>query len=197
MKKSGEIWLGRALVVAAAPAALAHALESGQLPAFLKPGKTLRRLAVHLRIQPGCIPEGMCSRVILLGEPPGEPLITLGRIPSAALGRGPVDFVARVVVGPDADLEREAVAIAIRVRELLPFSEGGVELLPLQLPSWDDDDWLEDPSDGSGWPMEAELRVSSRPAVYRLDRARVAGLGTEGDLLLGWRAGDAVAAELA
>jgi hypothetical protein len=32
--------------------------------------------------------------------------------------------------------------------------------------------------------------------VYRLDRAGVAGLGLEGDLLLGWRAGDAVAADI-
>jgi hypothetical protein len=32
--------------------------------------------------------------------------------------------------------------------------------------------------------------------VYRLDRAEVGGLGLEGDLLLGWRAGDAIAHEL-
>ena len=41
------------------------------------------------------------------------------------------------------------------------------------------------------------LRASQRPPVYALDRRRVATLGTEGDLLLGWRAGELIAAELA
>jgi len=46
------------------------------------------------------------------------------------------------------------------------------------------------------WPAEPELRVSARPAVYGLDRASVAGLGSEGEVWLGWRAGDSIAAEL-
>ena len=64
-------------------------------------------------------------------------------------------------------------------------------------PRWDDDAWLEDPPRKLGWPTQIPLRVSSRPPVYRLDRAEVGGLGLEGDLLLGWRAGDAIASELA
>ena len=58
------------------------------------------------------------------------------------------------------------------------------------------DAWLEDPEPGDGWPSEIDLRVSGRPAVYRLDRSQVAGLGVEGDLLLGWRSGDVIASEL-
>ena len=40
------------------------------------------------------------------------------------------------------------------------------------------------------------MRVSGRPLIYSVERSGVAGLGVEGELLLGWRAGDAVAAEL-
>jgi hypothetical protein len=61
-------------------------------------------------------------------------------------------------------------------------------------PRWDDDDWLEDPPESPG--ALAELRISSRPPVFRLDRSRFGGLGLEGDLLVGWRGGDAIAAEL-
>ena len=50
---------------------------------------------------------------------------------------------------------------------------------------------------GQGWPGDTDLRLSSRPPIYHLDRSAVAGLGLEGDLLLGWRAGDAIAEELA
>ena len=63
-------------------------------------------------------------------------------------------------------------------------------------PVWDDDGWLEDPGPGSGWPAEIDIRSLSKPAVYQLDRACVGNLGVEGDLLLGWRGGDAIAAEL-
>ena len=54
---------------------------------------------------------------------------------------------------------------------------------------------LADPA-GAAWPEEPELRLCARPAVYGLDRASVGGLGGEGEVWLGWRAGDAIAAEL-
>ena len=41
------------------------------------------------------------------------------------------------------------------------------------------------------------MRVCARPNVYALDRRAIAGLGFEGDLLLGWRAGELIAAGLA
>jgi len=40
------------------------------------------------------------------------------------------------------------------------------------------------------------VRVSSRPLVYALERSWLGGLGFEGDLLLGWRGGDAIAGDL-
>jgi hypothetical protein len=61
---------------------------------------------------------------------------------------------------------------------------------------WDSDAWLADPQ-GASWPEEPELRLSRSPSVYSLERSCVGGLGGEGELWLGWRAGDAIAAELA
>jgi hypothetical protein len=88
--------------------------------------------------------------------------------------------------------------IAERLRDLMPFCGDRLDVIEVGIPQWDSDDgWLEDPRPGRGWPGETDLRVSSRPPIYHLDRAAVAGLGIEGDLLLGWRAGDAIAQELA
>jgi hypothetical protein len=42
-----------------------------------------------------------------------------------------------------------------------------------------------------------DLRLLSKPPVYRLAREQVGVLGVEGDCLLGWRAGDAILADLA
>jgi hypothetical protein len=79
----------------------------------------------------------------------------------------------------------------------MPFCGDALAQVEVEAPRWDSDDgWLEDPSPGDGWPSELDLRTSTRPPVYHLDRAAVAGLGLEGDLLLGWRGGDAIAQEL-
>jgi hypothetical protein len=42
-----------------------------------------------------------------------------------------------------------------------------------------------------------EIRLASRPRVYQLPRAGLAGLGVEGDVLLGWRGAERIAADLA
>ena len=63
-------------------------------------------------------------------------------------------------------------------------------------PRWDDDSLLPDPASGPGWPAEAQLRLATKQPIHHLDRAAVGGLGFEGDLLLGWRGGDAIAADL-
>jgi hypothetical protein len=83
------------------------------------------------------------------------------------------------------------------VADLMPFAEGRFERVREPQPRWDDDGRLPDPSPGHGWPADAELRLPTKQPVYLLDRAAVAALGFEGDLLLGWRAGDAIAADLA
>ena len=49
---------------------------------------------------------------------------------------------------------------------------------------------------GGGWPTEVEIRVPARAPVFALPREELAGLGPEGDLLLGWQAGDTIAAAL-
>ena len=84
-----------------------------------------------------------------------------------------------------------------RLRDLMPFCRDSLVSIDVEMPRWDGDDgWLEDPLPGMGWPSEIDLRLSTRPSVYHLDRAAIAALGLEGDLLLGWRGGDAIAAEL-
>ena len=98
--------------------------------------------------------------------------------------------------GCEDDIPALEDRVEARVRSLIPFAEKKLTRRKLERPLWDDDDWLEDPPTGQGWPAEIELRVNARPPVYHLDRAGVAGLGLEGDLLLGWRGGDAIAAEL-
>jgi hypothetical protein len=79
----------------------------------------------------------------------------------------------------------------------MPFSRGGFVRQRAPEPVWDSDALLADPAPGSGWPGDCDLRRSSRPPVYSLDRASVAALGFEGEVLLGWRAGDAIATDLA
>jgi len=198
---SGDLWVGRTLIIAAPACALDEALEHGLPAGLLGPARPRRRrLAVHLRVHRDVVPPGMCPRVILIGE--GEPvhdregLVTVTAFPTPE-GSDEVDLVARMLVGEGADVAACEEAIEARVKALIPFCGDRLSRRPMRRPLWDDEDgWLEEPSPGSGWPAEIDLRVSSRPAVYRLDRAEVAGLGLEGDLLLGWRAGDAIAAEL-
>jgi hypothetical protein len=109
-----------------------------------------------------------------------------------------VDLVASVVVdAEDPGRAAREGEIAVRVTELMPFAEGRLTRIEEPNASWDDAGWLADPAPGEAWPAEAALRLPTRQPIYQLDRASVAGLGVEGDLLLGWRGGDAIAADLA
>ena len=80
---------------------------------------------------------------------------------------------------------------------LLPFAEGRLVRVREPEPRWDHDVLLADPPAGVGWPAEIELRLPTKQPIYQLDRAAVGSLGFEGDTLLGWRGGDAIAADLA
>jgi len=206
---TGELWVGRALIVGAPGGALADFLGPDAVRPFM--GETrphARRLALHLRAPPELLPQGMCPRVVLPGEvgasgqaAPGRGLMTLN-VSVDPQSNGPLELVARTRLAPgqqdDEAAEDEArQAMRARLHELIPFSEGQLEERPILRPLWDDDDWLEDPVRGEGWPAEVDLRLPGKAPAYRLDRAGVAGLGLEGDLLLGWRAGDAIADELA
>ena len=107
-----------------------------------------------------------------------------------------VDLVASAVVPSDADRERVGDEIEAAVAKLLPLGrEGWVHVEQLQ-PRWDRDELLSDPPPTRSGPAEGALRPISRLPAYVLDRARSGALGFEGDLLMGWRAGDAIAAEL-
>ncbi len=206
MSSTGQLWLGRALVLAAPESALARAIDPAVWPGFLDAQRPARRrVTLHLRCKTVALPEGMGRRIISLPDPAaddglGEVTLSL----YASESETSVEIVARAIPDPDAEdgwLDDEALAevedrIEERVRRLIPFSAKKLTRRPLVRPRWDDDDWLEEPPPGQGWPAEVELRVNARPPVYRLDRAGLGGLGFEGDLLLGWRGGDAIASEL-
>ena len=202
-EKSSDLWLGRALLIASTPSAIAPMLTGGAPPDFLDNGRDrCQRLAVHLRADREVVPAGMCPRLVLL--PPETPqdkvnapqeVISLTAFPASDGGEG-VDLIGRIRLRPGQEESVAVEEVLRRVERLMPFSEGRILRCDQPRPLWDDDGLLEDPEPGRSWPAEVDLRVAGRTPVYRLDRAGVAGLGLEGDLLLGWRAGDAVAAEI-
>jgi hypothetical protein len=170
-------------------------------PDFLKLDRPrCRRIGLHLRIDRDVLPRGMCPRVIALGDPGASGAqspfservasITAYAIPDSG---EQFDLVARLRVNEGEDIEAAEDELARRIHELMPFANGRIHRRAQRRPVWDDDGWLEDPAPGAGWPAEIDLRSMGKPAVYRMDRASVANLGVEGDLLLGWRAGDAIA----
>ena len=215
--RSGEIWLGRSLVLAAPLSALRDKLDGEPqrpTPSVLERRVSRAYRAVFLyRIPTTILPEGMNARVILPGmridadarpeAASDDPTVTITAFPSQAQ-TGWIDLVARAMV-PAADpaslptrLSSLGQSIAGRLEALMPFCGDNLHHIEVTPPQWDaDDGWLEDPPPGTGWPAEIDLRLSTRPPIYHLDRAAVAGLGLEGDLLLGWRGGDAIASELA
>ena len=202
-EKGSELWIGRALLMAAAPSAIAPMLTGEAPPDFLNPDRPrCRRLSLHLRADREVVPAGMCPRLILLPpEPPNETALPRDEVISLTAfpvtdGSERVDLVARVRVEPETDEKDVQDEILNRIHALMPFSKGRIVCCDQKRPLWDDEGWLEDPEPGRSWPAEVDLRVPGRTPVYRLDRAGVAGLGLEGDLLLGWRAGDAIASDL-
>ncbi len=201
-----DVWIGRALVLNAPRGCLWPALKElgGDPPDFLEaPPPTRRRVSVHLRVRRSVLPEAMAARVIVLRDPDqpaeGMNLVCVALFPAAQAGSDRVEVVASAVV-PEAAartqraaLEQELISV---VATLMPFSDGHLTLEPATPVLWDDDSALSDPRLGEGWPVEAEIRLSSKPPVYALPRESLAALGMEGDLLLGWRAGELIRGEL-
>jgi hypothetical protein len=198
--ESGEVWVGRAFVFNAPRAALAAAVKQAPPDALAAPPPARRRLCVHLRVARELVPEAMGPRVLIVADeslpPEGTNLVTVRRFQSAS-PQAPVDLVAHALVAVDepAPAAREAEMVE-RVAGLLPFAADRLERVAGAAPAWDDDALLSDPESG-GWPAEAELRLPTRQPIYTLERGPLASLGFEGDLLLGWRGGDAIAADLA
>ena len=190
-----EIWSGRVMLINAPRQALAAAVD-GDPPSLLRAQPaTHHRVSLHFRAPRQLLPERMGDRLVCVGDPsrPIEEqlLVCVRSFPGE---NGAADLVAGAVVSRDADPVEEIERV---LRGLLPFSDDWLTHLPDEEPVWDHDRLLADPARGRGWPCEYELRISSRPTVYALDRADVGSLGVEGELLLGWRGGDAIAAGLA
>ncbi|MBW2373759.1 MAG: hypothetical protein JRF70_14600 [Deltaproteobacteria bacterium] len=186
--RSTDLWLGRALVINVPRGLLARALREAEAPVpelvdVAEPG--VRRARVHLRTRRSVIPEGMARRIIRVD---GKRVITISAYPASS-NSDVVEVVASAVGASGDEIERA-------VLELMPFCEGRLVRHPTPEPRWDDDDALEDPSHNAAWPGEVEIRLASRPRVYQLPRAGLAGLGVEGDVLLGWRAAERIAADL-
>ncbi len=199
--RSTELWLGRALVVNAPFGTLTRFFRANDapVPAMLDAAEPRRRRrAMHLHTRADVVPEGMARRVIHVADPAvpidGANAISISVHPAAGSSDA-VDVVATaacdIAAGPAAD-----AAIEATVRDLMPFSDERLVSRPVETPQWDDDAVLEDPPRAAAWPADVEVRISSRPPVYALPRAAVAGLGVEGDILLGWRAGERIGADL-
>jgi hypothetical protein len=193
---SQEILAGRALVLNAPRAAVAAVAGAGAPPALHAPDPSLRRALRHYRGPADVFPDAMGDRVICVPDPQAgsePPVVCLRRHPKDAAGA--VDLVAAAVGPADAPADAMQAWIERVVRMLLPLSDDRLRGRPIPAPAWDSDLLLSDPV-GGGWPQTATSRRSARPAIHELDRSALGGLGFEGDLLLGWRAADAIADDL-
>jgi hypothetical protein len=121
--------------------------------------------------------------------------VTLALEPSTRGARF-VELVAGAVFPVDAERTVAEDTVAAALARLLPAAGNRVRRAPApDLPVWDDASLRFDAAPGA-WPAPLELRAGRRP-VYRLERAHVAALGAEGEILLGLRAADAILADLA
>jgi hypothetical protein len=142
----------------------------------------------------------MAVRVILVADPglpaTGANGVTVRRLLAADDPTQAHLVVSAVLEASEPDLAAREEEMIAAVAGLMPFAEGRLVRVSEPIARWDDDAALEEPAAGNGWPGEVDIRVGSKQPVYRLDRAAVAGLGFEGEILLGWRGGDAIAADL-
>jgi hypothetical protein len=192
---SREIWTGRALIFNAPRAAIAQAADEPVPDLLDAPPIRWRRHTLRFHGPTEQLPPSMADRVVWR-DPEDDVCVALRVLRGRRRAEG-FDLLGSVVVPVDApDAEASASArIERAIHDLLPFSEGALERRALPARRWDSDAWLADPA-GRGWPDEPEFRISARPSVYSVERSSVAGLGGEGELWLGWRAGDAIAEEL-
>jgi len=203
VEKATEVWVGRALIINAPKRALADFLrgaDGADSPLLQVSEPTHRCVALHYRIRCDLIPEGMERRVICVRDlhkaMTGDNVITLQQFPPAEGSRS-CDWIARTVVEHTQSAEQAAeTAVAAVLRDLLPFSADKLSRVHSAAPVWDDATLLSDPKPGGGWPCDTDIRLASRPPVFHLAREDVAALGSEGELLLGWRAGEVIGAQL-
>lgn len=196
-RRARELWVGRSLILNAPFALLKSALESWEqrVPSFLGgAAPSRRRVGVQLRILREVLPAALAPRAILAEEPARPACLTV--YPSDR-GRNYAELVVTREAANDADPEPHYDALEDALLALFPFSKGKMARRgTCHRPRWDDELALPEPRPGVGWPGEVEIRVPVRPPVFGLAREGVFGLGAEGELLLGWRAGDTIASQL-
>jgi hypothetical protein len=189
-----DAWLGRALVLNAPPSRIAEAMRGWEqdVPRLLKAETpTHRRLAIHLRTARESVPEPLSARAIWW-DGDGEAPIEIAQYPSGQGSHFSELVLARTVEWGAGDAE-ETARMLEAVESLIPYDEGHAKLGPLApRPLWDDDTARQEPARGHGWPEPVDVRTAGRKAVFQIPRAEVGDLGVEGELLLGWRAGDAI-----
>lgn len=191
-----DAWLGRALVLNAPAHRIGAKLAEWEqaVPALLDaPVHTHRRLAVHVRALREVMPEPLAARAILSDG--NDAPIEIAQHPSGQGSRF-VELVLARTVAADADDEAETARMLEATAELIPYEAGRAKLAPIPArPGWDDDS-IHERSAGA-WPAAITTQPSSRRPIFTLRRGDVAPLGVEGELLLGWRTGDAIRETLA
>jgi hypothetical protein len=203
-EESRDVSSARALIINAPTSALidmlghgteTHAREQAK-PGWLQgPTPTGRRLSLHLRGNRKLLPTGMACRVIsvrdLSAPMTGTNVVRIRTFESD----GEVDLIADASFPIDAlDDEHALEDIGRSVVSLMPLGDEGWQRIAVSGPLWDRSDLLTDPVDDATSP--GLRRPLSRVPAYILDRSQSAQRGFEGDLLLGWQAGDAIATEL-
>jgi hypothetical protein len=192
-----EVWSGRALVLNAPRCAIADAVD-GRVPSPLRAAAaTWRTVSVRLRGPREALPRRMADRLLTAPTPEADTTAGPSRI-RVLPGRRPdeADVIASRCVPADSDASGVEAELERTLRDLIPFSRNHLERRALPSCVWDTDDLQDAPRGRPQWPPTCELRIATKPVVYALDRGDVAPLHSEGDLLLGWRGGDAIAAGL-
>ena len=188
-----QVWLARVLVLNTPAQCLSKGLVQGEagLPPNLLAGQAGCKLSLfHWRLPKQCIPAGMADRVIWLPKGESTEPILL------QLFQDPADPNSTHLIAKTRGPEEIRSQLEQQLDELMPFSAEARQALPVDRPSWDECDFLEDPPPGNCWPGEIEVRRLPRPALYQLARGTTGALGAEGDLLLGWKAAERLVADL-
>jgi hypothetical protein len=198
--ESDDICAARALLINAPLPLLREVIETDATPSVLEgPPASHRRSMLHLQGPRSALPTGMAARVIRVGDlsqPISGTNVVCLRVFENAKDCDQVDLIASAVVPVGALAADVCNELEAAVSSLMPLGREGWRRVADPQPCWDRDGLLADPPGENSWPSDLPLRSSSRMPAYQLDRWRVGALGFEGDLLLGWRAGDAVAASL-
>jgi hypothetical protein len=186
-----EIWAGKALILNAPREALAAAHLGTPPPLLRATPSPRRRVSLHLRTPADRLPEAMARRVLVIGE---EWPMRVARHAPRRAGE-PADLIASTLAPRDGDPDAVRARLERALQDLAPFCGDAFERRPPPGARWDRDDLL--PAAAAPDALPSAQRLSSRPLVFSLDRDAAAPHGFEGDLLLGWRAGDDVLAEIA